>query len=711
MAELDAGLDPLAQPLCGLPGAGPVTVGRLAERGIETVGDLLRFLPRGYDDWRTVYPLATLATLAEGTAVVVRGSVVRVHAFFRRLLDVYIEEDGVQLRARWFHPHRGMAKSFAKGAHVALAGCLRRGKDGLAELIQPSQVTAALDAGTLGLRPRYPLVEKVPGRTLEKMIAGALDRVSELPDILPPEISLRLGLPSLRTALEDLHRPSPSLGALELGELVAGRSPAHRRLALEDVMVVQLGLALERSRARQARALSCVVDVWGEVQSALPFALTAAQASAIAVIARDLAKPVPMQRLLQGDVGSGKTAVVFAAALQVARAGGQTVLMAPTEILAEQHLRTLSGWGQSVGLRVAVLHASLSREARRRVLDLLQAGQVDVLVGTHALISGGDDLIVPRPALAIVDEQHRFGVRQRARLRQVGGWIPDDKNGMVPHLLVLSATPIPRTLALTVYGDLELVTLNQVPPGRRPVVTQVGQGDAARQATWELLKTEVAAGGQAFVICPAIVEGKRRATSVLTRFRQLAKALAPARVGLLHGQMRSDEQQKVVDDLRARRLDVLVATTVVEVGVDVPSASLIVIEDAESFGLAQLHQLRGRVGRGGQSARCVLLTSTTDTEALDRLHAVAASSDGFAIAEEDLRRRGPGELWGDRQAGVPVLRFADLASFSQLVEIARSEADKILAADAELKLPEHARLRHAIESRWSRHAPIAEEAG
>jgi ATP-dependent DNA helicase RecG len=312
--------------------------------------------------------------------------------------------------------------------------------------------------------------------------------------------------------------------------------------------------------------------------------------------------------------------------------------------------------------------------------------------------------------LAIVDEQHRFGVRQRAALRRAGGWIPDEKTGMVPHLLVLSATPIPRSLALTAYGDLDLVTLDQSPPGRQIVATHLGVGETARREALAAVKAAVAAGGQGFVVCPAIAEQGRRA-SVLSRFRELRPLLAPVRVGLLHGQMPSAEQQEVVAAFRAGKLDVLVATTVLEVGVDVPRASIIVIEDAERFGLAQLHQLRGRVGRAGQASNCFLLTDAQEPEILDRLAFVAATSDGFRVAEEDLRRRGPGEIYGERQTGVVGLWLRDPAGVAGLVEQARREAEALLAEDPALASPEHAALRQAVETRWLRRRPIAEEAG
>jgi ATP-dependent DNA helicase RecG len=608
-----------------------------------------------------------------------------------------------------------MVKTYAKGSLVGLAGWLRRGKDGAVELIHPRNVTALLAGlGTsgLGLQPRYPAVQKVPGRVIEKLVAAAVERAAGLlPDVLPEGVAQRLGFPSLADSLRQVHQPEASLSDERLAELSAGRAPAQRRLAFEDLFVVQVGLALERGRARCAAGWRCEVDgeaALAAARVALPFVLTSGQERAIRTLFSDLTSATPMQRLLQGDVGSGKTAVAFAAALLVGRAGGQSLLMAPTEVLAEQHGRTLAAWGGKAGLRVELLHAGLAAPERRRVLAAVAAGTTDLLVGTHALLEQG--LKVPRLALAIVDEQHRFGVRQRAALRRTGGWLPDQKTGMVPHLLVLSATPIPRSLALTAYGDLDLVTLDQSPPGRQIVATHLGVGETARREALAAVKAAVAAGGQGFVVCPAIAEQGRRA-SVLSRFRELRPLLAPVRVGLLHGQMPSAEQQDVVAAFRAGKLDVLVATTVLEVGVDVPRASIIVIEDAERFGLAQLHQLRGRVGRAGQASNCFLLTDAQEPEILDRLAFVAATSDGFRIAEEDLRRRGPGEIYGERQTGVVALWLRDPAGVAGLVEQARKEAEVLLAEDPALAWPEHAALRQAVETRWLRQRPIAEEAG
>jgi len=470
-----------------------------------------------------------------------------------------------------------------------------------------------------------------------------------------------------------------------------------------------VGLARRRGAARAQPGRACAVDLGvmrARLDAALPFALTGAQARVIAEVQRELAQAVPMQRLLVGDVGSGKTVVALAAAVQVAAAGGQTLLMAPTEILAEQHARTLGALAAGLGLRVGLLTASTSRADRAALLQRAGAGALDVLVGTQALLS--ERLALPGLALAIVDEQHRFGVADRARLRQREGTSPT-----LPHLLVMTATPIPRTLAFTLYGDLDLSVLDELPPGRLPVDTRLLVGPGARQAAEDALRAVVAAGRRAFVVCPVREQAKRAdAVTAVGRQRSLAAALAPARVGLVHGALDGAAKEATLRAFRAGALDVLVATTVIEVGIDVPEATLMVIEEAERFGLAQLHQLRGRVGRGADAATCLLLAEeTAGSEARARLQALAATNDGFAIAEADLKQRGCGDLFGVRQAGLPRVRFADLAGTGRMMELARGEAATILATDPELRLPAHEPLRRAVDARWDAAPVFGEEAG
>ena len=709
----------LDDPIEKLPGAGPVTAARMAARGLGHVRDLLYFFPRAYEDYRRIYALGELSGLPLGTSVVVRGTVTRVHKFFRRMLDVYMEEGGVSLRARWFRPHAGMAKGFVRGGHVALAGQLQRTAEGEAELVQPSNVSVFLsESASVGIRSRYPKIEKVPGRTVEKIVAAALSVAGhEAKELLPEATRARLGFPCVAGALAFVQRPPETICESEWADLVAGTSPAQRRFAFEELFVLQIGLMRERIRVKSRSAFACATDpqqILAEVRAALPFVLTGAQERAVNALFDRMSAPRPMQCLLQGDVGSGKTAVAFAACVLAARAGGQTLLMAPTAVLAEQHASTLSAWGRRAGLRTGLFHSGLGTVEQRRVLDAAAAGDLDLVVGTHALLE--DRLRIPRLALAIVDEQHRFGVRQRARLRRLGGsengWQIGAQDGIFPHLLVLSATPIPRSLALTLYGDLDLVTIDALPPGRKPILSQVCAGE--RETAYAAVKQAVASGGQALVVCPAIVEGgrdSRKPTSAVGLARTLREKLRPARIGVLHGQLKAERQRETLDAFRKGALDVLVATTVVEVGVDLPRARIMVIEDAERFGLAQLHQLRGRVGRGTEQAQCYFLTLSDDADVLDRLRVVASLQDGFRIAEEDLRRRSAGDLLGTRQSGTPELRFSDLGAYVGLVDLARKEAEAVLAVDPELARPEHAALQRAVQERFAQTRPMGEEAG
>ncbi len=708
-----------------------MTSARLAARGLAKVGDLLFFLPRAYDDLRRATPIERLGALPDGATVLVRGTIARVSVFPRRLLDVYVQEGdfGPRVRARWFRVPGGMSSQFVKGAEVALAGPLRRTAAGQVELTHPTNLTARLvaagattAAGTaagLGIRPRYPMVPGVAGRVMEKIVAAAVARFSSsVPEILPAEMRERHALPPAPLALRTLHLPSDDIPAADLDALLEGTSAAHRRIALEDLLIVQLGLGGKRRAARAEPGRACAADpeaTSARVRAALPFTLTAAQERAIAEIARDMRAPRPMQRLLQGDVGSGKTAVAFAAAAQAAASGGQTLFMAPTEVLAEQQARTLRAYSARLGMRVALLTASTRRPVRESLLALARAGAISILVGTQALLDEG--VTLGDFALAVIDEQHRFGVAQRARLRQKGWGGGGPTGAALPHLLVMTATPIPRTLALTLYGDLDVTTLGELPPGRRPTETRIFVGDAERERAYDAVRAAIAAGHQSFVVCPVLSESERAgAVTAVARHAELRRSLVvngrPARVGLVHGQLDASEKEAVLRCFRDAELDVLVATTVIEVGIDVPNASVMIVEEADRFGMAQLHQLRGRVGRGPIPGACLLCTRTGAGEALERLRVVADTSDGFRIAEADLRMRGHGDLFGARQSGMPRLRFADLASYAGLLEIARAEAIRIMESDPRLERPEHAGLKRAVEVRWSSAAaPVYGEEG
>ena len=536
------------------------------------------------------------------------------------------------------------------------------------------------------------------------MAAAALARVveaehDETVETLPASARARLDVPTLLEALRALHAPPDALDAAALAALVGGRSSAHRRLALEALVTTCSSPSCCGGRARAVEgapppvAADGLAGALARLREALAFALTAAQARAIDEIARDLTGARPMQRLLVGDVGSGKTAVAFAAAALVAGAGGQSLLMVPTEVLAEQHARTLAPLAERLGFSLALLTAGTSARARAALCADAAAGRVALVVGTQAVVD--PTLVFHDLRLVVVDEQHRFGVSQRAAARRRGG------AGPLPHLLVLSATPIPRTLALARHGDLDASILDERPAGRSAPATLVCRGADEKRAAYERLRDEIARGRQAFVVCHVRERAKRAgAVTAIGHYAELRRRLAPARVGLLHGALASEEKEDVLRSFVAGALDVLVATTVVELGLDVPNATLMIIEDADRFGLAQLHQLRGRVGRGAAPGLCFLCASDDDEagEGARRLAAIAANADGFRLAEEDLAARGPGDLFGARQTGAPTFGPPSLSEAFALVEIARREAELMLAADPGLAHREHAALAAAARA-------------
>jgi ATP-dependent DNA helicase RecG len=689
-------------PIASFRGAGPITAARLAEHGIVTARDLLMRLPRGYDDLGRVTPIAGLADVADGSVVLVRGTVRRLHVFPRRLLDVIVEgEGGASVRARWFHAHAAMAKSFVKGSPVALAGPVRTATDGTREMVHPTNVTAELAAAPaegLGLRPRYADVEGVKRRTLATLRASALAALApDTAELLPAATRARLDLPTLEDSLRGLHAPAhpDPVGQLD-GD---GLGRARRRIALETLLVTQLAF-LRRRAAAGAAALS-VPAVAGEggrarLEAALGFALTASQRRALDDIAADLTRAAPMQRLLVGDVGSGKTAVALGAAAMVAApsVGGQVLMMVPTEVLAEQQARALQPAAARLGLEIASLTGSTTGAARAALLERAASGRIALLVGTQALLDAAGRL--PRLALVIVDEQHRFGVTVRAELARGGA------SAGVPHLLSMSATPIPRSLALALHGDLDASFLTERPAGRVAATAATCVGAGERRAAYDRLRDALADGRQAFVVCPVREVARREdAVTAVAQHTRLLRELRPARVGLLHGALAADAKEQTLRAFADGALDVLVATTVVELGIDVPNATVMIIEEAERFGVAQLHQLRGRVGRGRWPGICFLCAggAALSEEAGRRLALIADNSDGFSLAEADLAQRGAGDLFGTRQAGAPPTELGRIDELAELLQIARREAEAVLAADPALAAPAHALLARAADER------------
>jgi len=645
--------------------------------------DLALHLPLRYEDETT---LSAIASLHEGEVAQVEGVVTdcRVEARSRRQLLVRLRDDSGELLLRFLHFYPSNQKQMAVGARLRVRGELRGGFLGR-EMVHPA-VKPVADGAALpqSLTPVYPASAQLPQAYLRKAVVSALQR-AHLGELLPPGTA-PAGLPSLREAVHYLHNPPPQA---QLQALQERTHPAWQRLKWEELLAQQLSqLQAQHERAR-LRAPALPARDGGlrtQLQTTLPFALTAAQQRVVAEIAADLARPQPMHRLLQGDVGSGKTVVAALSAAAAIDAGWQCALMAPTEILAEQHFRKLVGWLEPLGISVAWLTGSRKGKGRAQMLERVASGEAMLVVGTHAVIQ--HDVAFHRLGLAIVDEQHRFGVAQRLALRH-----KLEAQALEPHLLMMSATPIPRTLAMTYFADLDVSTIDELPPGRTPVVTKVF-AEAKRDQVVLRIRDEVAQGRQVYWVCPLVEESEHLDLQNATATHaELSASLPGAMVGLLHGRMPPAEKAAVMSLFTQGQMQVLVATTVIEVGVDVPNASLMVIEHAERFGLAQLHQLRGRVGRGAVASVCVLLyTSPLSDTGKARLKAMAETTDGFEIARRDLDIRGPGEFMGARQSGDALLRFADLNQDNQLLQHARSAAPRLLA--------EHPAAARAQVERW-----------
>ncbi|MCS6797695.1 MAG: ATP-dependent DNA helicase RecG [Myxococcota bacterium] len=712
------------RPIAALAGVGPAIEARLVARGIRRVGDLLGWLPRRYEDGRAIVPLTRVAVgVRQATVGIVRWARSAPGGRAEAWLD---PPEGCPpgpvdgLRLVWFHAPWGPPRALAPGRRVRVMGTPEWFR-GVVSMPHPDW--APLDDTTAAqpIVPRYPEIAGVAPRQLERLIRLAVDRALDgVPEAVPRTWREREGLPGLHDALRTLHRPPSDLDAATLEAFQTQRSAYHARLAFEEFFVLELALherRVEEQRvgARPLRPLTRAVE---HAIASLPFALTRAQQRVVAEITADLERERPMRRLLQGDVGAGKTAVAMLAAAHAVSAQAQVAFMAPTEVLAEQHLRALQPLSAALGLRVALLLGGARASHRRAVLRQLADGRLDVVVGTHALLS--DAVRIPRLGLVIVDEQHRFGVAQRLRLVRKG-----DETGHVPHLLVMTATPIPRSLALALYGDLSASVLDEMPPGRLPPTTRA-YPRAERERALRQLERGLQAGGSAYVVCPAIGDGiaddggeelgveTDGGPTVASTFEELRARLAPRGIGVarLHGRLPAEERARVMDDFAAARVRVLVATTLVEVGLDVPHANVMLVEGAERFGLAQLHQLRGRVGRAGQPSACLLVHDANGGEALDRIRVLCETTDGFRIAEEDLRLRGPGELFGRRQSGLPGFRFGDLRRDLPLLERARELAAAVLADDPRLERAEHAGARAALEAlRRDRGGAVREEAG
>ena len=682
-------------PVDRLVGIGPKLKQTLAEGGVHSMLDLLLHLPLRYEDRSRAVPLAEACepdrlylVRARATQVVARRGRRRGSAVVRARL----EDASGQLPAVWFN-QSWIADRLRESTELFLYGAVHTSPSGVLELVHPEVDEVDELEPAEGLIPVYPALGSLRGRRLRRLVQQAVAGVAELEDPLPGSLRQELDLPGLTQAIRCVHAPPVPAPGADIGRLLARlnrrQSPAHRRLAFDELLAFCCGVAEYRARRLGLSAPRCSLPPRFDalVRRLLPFELTDAQQRVLAEIVHDLEQGHPMARLVQGDVGSGKTVVAALAMLVALESGYQGALMAPTELLAEQHHRTLTSLLQGSSYRPELLCSSQPGTERRRVLEGLADGSLRLVVGTHALIQ--EAVAFHRLGLVVVDEQHRFGVAQRQALL--------DK-GEAPHLLVMTATPIPRTLALTVYGDLELSVIDQMPPGRRPVRT-VLRTASAKARLYDFLRQELVEGGRVFVVCPLIeASATVQARALEAHVSEVRCELGTDRVGVLHGRMPAAEQDAVYARFRDGSVPVLLATTVIEVGIDVPEASVMVIESPERFGLAQLHQLRGRVGRGERESWCVLLAEEDSPRATRRrLEALCRSNDGFVLAEADLRLRGPGEVTGTRQWGPSQFRLADLVSHRALVPRAQAVAKK-LAESGELRSVREALARfHRVE--------------
>jgi ATP-dependent DNA helicase RecG len=675
----------LATPVQFLKGVGPDR-GQLLERlGIRSAGELLFFFPRDYQD---LTDLRTIDKLEEDKLQSVRCEVeeidIRNTGAGRSIVGVLVREDQRYLRALWFNMPF-MADKFRRGQTVLISGKPRM-KGGRWEMSHPrvQWIDDDEQQSSGSLLPVYALTEGLKQAGMRNIARQAIDNFADLLDDAFPQPFLSThNLMPIVEAVRAVHFPSDQLSLQR----------ARRRFIYQEMLILQLGMALRRNlqeTRKQAPVLEATAKIDSRISRLFPFELTPGQRHAISEIAADMAKPVPMNRLLQGDVGCGKTAVAVYAMLLAVAHGYQTALMAPTEVLARQHVRTLGKLLEQSRVRIALLSGSLTSSERAETLRKLAAGEIDLLVGTQAIVYGESQF--KQLGLVVIDEQHRFGVRQRATLKQ---------SALDPHYVVMTATPIPRTVAMTLYGDLDVSVIAENPPGRQPVHTYSADGEN-RAKWWDFFRQHLRSGRQGYVIVPLVEESEHVETANLeAMFEELAHGeLEAFRLGLVHGRMSGEEKDAALAEFHAGRTQVLVATSVVEVGIDVPNATLMTILGADRFGLAQLHQLRGRISRGKYSGYCCVFSDEPTDEAKARLDAFVQTNDGFQLAEIDFQLRGPGDLLGTRQHGLPPFRMADLVRDSAIVAEARQAARDLIASDHALALPEHGRLRQLVVSRY-----------
>ena len=699
LSRRDKGLD---SPVTTVKGIAASSASKLAKLGVQTIRDLIYFFPRRHLDYSQRKTIAQLAVGEEQTVLATVWEARMARLGPQQGTEVIIGDETGNMRAVWFN-QPFLAKNFHTNAQVVLSGRVSEFKGNKVfespewELVEDKELIH-----TGRLVPVYPLTRGLYPRQVRNMVKRALDNwVGQMTDFLPQEMKSKFKLIDLPEAIIQTHYP----------ESYSLKAEARRRLAFDELFLLQLGVLGKKrdwQESQPGNAFKTIGESIRKFLDSLPFALTSAQQRVLQQILDDLQETRPMSRLLQGEVGSGKTVVAVAALLAAADNGYQGALMAPTEILAEQHFRNICQLLSNVSERkdeqdnlcryyglfsqpitFALLTGSLSEKQKTTLHEEIEAGKVDIIIGTHAIIQKAVEF--SRLGLVVIDEQHRFGVLQRLALRQ---------KGFNPHILVMSATPIPRTLALTLYGDLDLSVIDELPPGRKEIKTKWLKPEQRTRA-YDFLRREIAAGAQAFIICPLIEESESiEAKAAVAEYERLSHEVFPdLKLGLLHGRMASTEKDKVMKSFRNGKLDILVSTPVVEVGIDVPNASVMLIEAADRFGLSQLHQFRGRVGRGEKQSYCLLLAEKPSPEGSERLQAIEGIQDGFVLAEKDLELRGPGEFFGTRQSGLPDLRMARLSD-TPLLELARNEAIALFKRDSGLTMPEHRLLAQELSRVW-----------
>ena len=680
-----------------LKGVGPKMAVRFQAKKINTVEDLLYYLPRTYEDRREIRRINKLE--AGKTQTIIAVVVLSEFRYYgkKRILEVTVSDHTANLTVKWFKGQMSyLTGIFKKGVRAIFTGLVTPNYAGKT-MIHPDYEILDVeddDENLLNFKRIVPVYSETEGlhqKYIRKVMYGALEQYSRyIASPVPDEICRKRKLLNIHEAMLTVHFPGHDE---QIQPYIDARSEAHRRLIYDEFFFFQLGMAVKKSGRVLDKGISFRPDgrILDRFYTSLPFSLTSAQQRVITEIQKDLQTATSMNRLLQGDVGSGKTLVAMAAMITVCENGFQAALMAPTEILARQHYSTLSAWAKPIGLRVVLLTGSMANSARNEILSQIASGQADIMIGTHALIQ--EDVDFKKLGLAVIDEQHRFGVMQRASLRN---------KGIHADVLVMTATPIPRTLAMTVYGDLDVSVIDEMPPGKKPVRT-ILMGESRRPSVYETIRREIARGHQVFIVYPLVEQSENLDLKDATKMADhLQKDIfTDCRVGLIHGRMKDQEKESVMRDFQDNKISILVATTVIEVGIDVPHASLMVIEHAERFGLSQLHQLRGRVGRRDIPSTCILLADyKVSADARKRLKVMEKTTDGFALAEEDLVIRGPGDFLGTRQSGLPDFRIASIIRDARILNEAKEDAFALAARDPLLDKPEHAILKQALIAKW-----------